>query len=91
MQINWRVRIANREFWLALAPALFLLVQAVGAPFGYDWDFIVLNKQVAAIINALFAVLALVGVVNDPTTETISDSAQAMTYKEPKPRHLEGE
>lgn len=90
MAINWKVRAANREFWLALVPALLLLVQAIGAPFGYQWDFVVLDQQVAAIVNALFGVLVLVGVVNDPTTETVSDSALAMTYEQPKPRHLGG-
>lgn len=90
MEINWKVRIANKQFWLSLVPALFLLAQAIGAPFGYQWDFVVLNQQMAAIINALFAVLVLVGVVNDPTTATVNDSALAMTYEEPKPRHLGG-
>lgn len=82
--INWEVRIANKNFWLALVPAVLLLVQAVGAPFGYQWDFVVLNQQIAAIINTLFAVLAILGIVNDPTTATFRDSELAMTYEEPK-------
>ena len=83
--INWKVRIRNKSFWLALIPALILLVQAVGAPFGYQWDFGVLDQQLAAIINALFAVLTLIGVVNDPTTAgLLSDSSQALTYEVPK-------
>ena len=51
MNINWKVRIRNKNFWLALIPALLLLVQVVAAPFGYKWDFGVLNQQLAAIIN----------------------------------------
>lgn len=82
--INWRVRINNKQFWLTLIPALFLLFQAVGAPFGYQWDFVVLNQQLAAIINAAFGVLAILGIVTDPTTAGIEDSALAMTYEEPK-------
>ena len=81
--INWRVRIKNKNFWLALVPALFLLVQAIGAPLGYKWDFVILNQQLAAIINAVFAVLAILGVVVDPTTEGVSDSARALTYTRP--------
>lgn len=50
----------------------------------YKWDFVVLNQQLADIINALFAVLAILGVVTDPTTASISDSKQALTYEEPK-------
>lgn len=82
--INWKVRIKNKSFWLALIPAVLLLVQVVAAPFGYKWDFLVLNQQLADIINALFAVLAILGVVTDPTTAGISDSKQALTYEKPK-------
>lgn len=84
MNINWTVRLRNKTWWLAVIPAVLLLVQAVAAPFGYQWDFGVLNEQIAAIINAAFAVLALVGVVADPTTEGVSDSLQALGYEHPK-------
>lgn len=82
--INFTARIKNKTFWLTLIPAVLLLVQVCAAPFGYQWDFGVLNEQLTAIINALFAVLAILGVVNDPTTAGISDSKQAMTYDKPK-------
>lgn len=84
MKINWMVRIKNKAWWLTLVPAVFLLVQACAAPFGYQWDFTVANEQVAAIVNALFAVLAILGIVADPTTAGIGDSEQAMTYEKPK-------
>lgn len=83
-KINWMVRIKNKNFWLTLIPAVLLLIQVVVAPFGYQWDFGVLNEQLAAIINALFAVLVILGVVNDPTTDGVADSDQALTYKAPK-------
>ena len=79
-EINWRVRIKNKTFWLTLIPAVLLLVQAVSAPLGYTWDFVVLNQQIAAIINALFSVLAILGVVNDPTTKGVGDSERALMY-----------
>lgn len=82
--INFTARIKNKTFWLTLIPAVLLLVQVCAAPFGYQWDFGVLNEQLAAIINALFSVLAILGVVNDPTTSGFSDSKQAMTYEKPK-------
>lgn len=78
--INWQIRIKNKTFWLTLIPAVLLLVQAVSAPFGYTWDFVVLNQQLAAIINALFAVLAILGVVTDPTTKGVGDSERALMY-----------
>lgn len=83
MKINWRVRVLNPNFWLSLIPSLLLLAQVCAAPFGYEWDFAVLNQQAAAIINAVFGVLAILGVVNDPTTVGVNDSARAMTYTEP--------
>lgn len=84
MKINWMVRIKNKAWWLTLVPAVFLLMQACAAPFGYAWDFTVANEQVAAIVNALFAVLAILGVVVDPTTAGIGDSEQALSYEKPK-------
>lgn len=84
MNINWKVRFSNPNFWLSFFPALFLLIQACAAPFGYDWDFVVLNQQIATIVNAAFGLLAILGVVTDPTTKGVSDSKQAMTYTAPK-------
>ena len=84
MRINWKVRIKSKAFWLAIIPALLLLVQVCAAPFGYTWDLGVLNAQLAAIVNALFAILAILGIVADPTTAGMGDSEQALTYTEPK-------
>lgn len=84
MNINWKVRIKNKTFWLALIPALLLLVQVVAAPFGYEWDFGVLNAQLAAIVNAVFALLAILGITADPTTAGLSDSTQALGYDAPR-------
>lgn len=78
--INWRIRIGSKTFWLTLIPAVLLLVQAVSTPLGYTWDFVVLNRQLAAIINALFSVLAILGVVVDPTTKGVGDSERALMY-----------
>ncbi|WP_341785308.1 phage holin [Lactococcus petauri] len=77
-KINWEVRIKSKTFWLAAVPAFLLLAQAIGAPFGYKWDFVVLNQQLAAIINAAFGLLAIIGVVVDPTTAGIKDSQRVM-------------
>lgn len=37
--INWKARIKNKNFWIALIPAILLLIQSVLTPFGYKWDF----------------------------------------------------
>ena len=84
MKINWKVRLKNKTFWLAIVPALLLVIQTVASLFGYAWEFVVLNQQIAAVINAVFAVLAILGVVTDPTTAGMTDSDRAMTYEKPK-------
>lgn len=82
--INWKVRIKNKMFWVALIPAVLLLVQVVAAVFGFTLDLGELGNQLLAVVNALFGVLAVLGVVTDPTTAGVSDSAQALTYDAPK-------
>lgn len=82
--INWKVRIKNKMFWVALIPAVLLLVQVVSAVFGFTLDLGELGNQLLAVVNALFAVLTILGVVTDPTTTGVSDSAQALTYEVPK-------
>lgn len=84
--INWKVRVKNKNFWLALIPAVLLLIQSLAAPFGYQWDFAAANQQLTAIINAIFGVLAILGVVTDPTTQGVGDSTQALGYSKPKER-----
>ena len=90
MRVNWKVRIKNKTFWITIVPALLLVVQTVASLFGYNWDFVVLNQQIAAIINAVFALLAILGVVNDPTTAGITDSNRAMNYDKPNDDTEEG-
>ena len=81
--INWKVRLVNKNFWLSLIPAVLLLIQAVGAPLGMTLDFGELGNQLLAIVNAVFAVLAILGIVQDPTTKGVGDSERAMMYEEP--------
>lgn len=82
--INWTVRIKNKNFWLAIIPAVLLLIQSIAAPFGLVLDFGELGNKLLAIVEAVFVVLAILGIVTDPTTEGMGDSVQALTYQEPK-------
>ena len=82
--INWKVRIRNKAFWLALIPAVLLLMQSVAAAVGYELQLGEMGDRLLAIVNNLFALLAILGIVNDPTTAGISDSENAMTYETPK-------
>lgn len=83
-KINWLVRIKNKVFWVTLIPAVLLLVQAVAALLGYQLDLSALGEKLKTVVEALFAVLAILGIVADPTTEGVSDSRLALTYDEPK-------
>ena len=84
--INWKVRIKNKNFWMALIPAVLLLIQVVANVFGYQIDLGNMGNKLLAVVNAVFAVLAILGIVTDPTTAGVSDSDLAMTYKYPKPK-----
>lgn len=83
-QINWTVRAKNKNFWLALIPALALLAQSVMLVFGVEVDLGEAVNRLLVVVNALFVVLALIGIVNDPTTHGLGDSDRALTYKKPK-------
>lgn len=83
MSINWTVRLKNKTFWLSLIPALLLLVQVVVAVFGVELDLGDLGNRLLAVVNAVFAVLAILGIVTDPTTAGIGDSKRALTYSKP--------
>lgn len=82
--LNLKVRLKNKTFWLTFIPAVLLLIQVVAAVFGYTLDLGNLGDKLLAVVNAVFMVLAILGVVVDPTTQGVGDSTQALTYTEPK-------
>lgn len=81
--INWKVRIRNKAFWISIIPALALVAQAVAAVFGFEIDLSTIVGKILAVVDAVFAVLVILGVVNDPTTAGISDSERAKGYEFP--------
>ena len=83
-KINWLVRIKNKAFWVALIPAVLMLIQMIAAVFGYNLDLGDLGDKLLAVLNSLFLVLAILGIVTDPTTEGVADSERALTYEKPK-------
>lgn len=82
--INWKVRIRNKAFWMALIPALLLLAQTTAALFGCELELDAVSGKILAVVNQLFALLAILGIVNDPTTSGLRDSTNAMEYQVPK-------
>lgn len=83
-KINWLVRVKNKMFWITLIPAILILIQVVAAVFGYTLDLSNLGDKLIAVVNAVFLVLAILGIVVDPTTIGISDSERALQYDKPK-------
>lgn len=73
--INWRLRFQNKATLLAIASTVILLIQQLGFK---------LPDNIADVVNTFLTLLVLLGVINDPTTEGISDSPKALTYSEPK-------
>lgn len=84
MKINWEVRLKNKTFWLAIIPAVILLVQVVAAVFGFELDLGFLSDRLIEVVKAVFTVLAILGIVTDPTTKGLGDSKQALTYNKPR-------
>lgn len=73
MRIDWKTRIKNKVFWITLIPAVILLIQAVCGLFGFVIDLSDIQGKIITVVNALFVVLALFGIVVDPKTEGLSD------------------
>ena len=73
--INWKLRFQNKATLLAIASTVILLIQQLGFK---------LPDNIADVVNTFLTLLVLLGVINDPTIEGISDSPKALTYAEPK-------
>lgn len=82
--INWKVRFKNKRFVIAFIAGLLLLVKQVSVLFGYNLNTELFSTNINNVVDAVFLLLGLLGIVNDPTTQGFSDSEQALTYKEPK-------
>lgn len=82
--INWKVRIKSKTFWVAIIPAVIVLIQLVASLFGFDIDLSEISGKLVAIVDAVFVILAILGIVVDHTTEGIPDSIKARGYEKPK-------
>ena len=83
MKINWLVRVKNKAFWVALIPAVLLLVQAVAALIGVSIDLGEIGDKLLQVVNAIFTVLAILGIVTDPTTIFFFDRERSVIYTQP--------
>lgn len=78
--INWKVRIKSKLFWVTLIPAVILVIANVLSMFGVEIDSGLLTDKCLSIVGSVFALLTVLGVVVDPTTDGYKDSELAMTY-----------
>lgn len=80
--INWKLRLKNKAtlttMILAIISFVYMVLDSVGVVPQFDQSVIV--KIVMGVID----LLAILGIVIDPTTEGVGDSDLAMTYTEPK-------
>ena len=83
--INWKVRFKNKAFWVYMIPAVLVLIQSLAEVFGFTLDLSKVGNDLLNVVEAVFVLLAVMGIVNDPTTAGVMrDSKQAMTYIKPK-------
>ncbi|MCM3566968.1 phage holin [Neobacillus mesonae] len=86
--INWKVRFKNRNWVIAFISQLLIVAQLVLTGLNAlgitdiqiteavkDWVFM--------LVNAVFVILSMLGLVQDPTTRGYRDSVRAMNYKKP--------
>lgn len=80
--INWKIRIKSKKFWVTLIPAFLLLLQTVAKIFNIDLNLNMLNQHLLELVNVVFTILVILGIVVDPTTKGVGDSERALDYKE---------
>ena len=85
MKLNLKVRVKNPYFWIGLG-GVILTAMGISADMLTSWAA-VWDALVNLVSNPFMlgsVVIAVLGVVLDPTTAGIGDSEQAMTYSKPK-------
>lgn len=78
MKLNIKARLKNKTFLVSMSVLIVSLVYRVLSLM--DVFPSVSESEILELVSMAVNVLALVGVVVDPTTEGINDSERAMTY-----------
>ena len=82
MNINWKLRFQNKTTLTAIILALVALVyQVLGL---FDVVPKISQDDLTTVIGMVINLLCLLGIVVDPTTDGVSDSARALTYDTPR-------
>ena len=83
MKVNWKIRFKHKHFLLSFF-SLVLLASEKIASFLFGIDTTIYNEALTEIFHSILTILILLGIVVDPTTNSMSDSNQAQNYKTPK-------
>ena len=70
MKMNIKLRMKNKEFWVALVSALMLLAQQLGLK--------IFPENTMDILKTVLLILTILGVFLDPTTEGLGDSKDVL-------------
>ena len=82
MNINWKLRFQNKTTLTAIILALVAPVyQVLGL---FDVVPKISQDELTTVIGMVINLLCLLGIVVDPTTDGVSDSARALTYDTPR-------
>ena len=81
MNINWALRLKNKATLMSIILTVIALVYSCLETAGYAPE--VPQPEIVAIAEKVVYLLALLGIVVDPTTEGVSDSTRALNYQQP--------
>lgn len=72
MNLSIKARIKSYSFWVSLASAILLLVQAVGKPLG-----LVINEEIyMSIVNSVLGVFVVLGIISHPAQNLVCDKIE---------------
>ena len=82
MKLNWKLRIKNKATLTALCVTIIAFVyQILGV---LEIAPSVSESEVTNLVAMVINLLAMLGIIVDPTTKGLGDSEQAMNYNEPR-------
>lgn len=82
MKINWKLRLKNKTILVSLLLCIVTFIYQVLGILGITPT--ISEDTITQLIGLLANILVAVGVVVDPTTKGVSDSAKAVQYNEPR-------
>ena len=85
---NWGVRFKNKTWVIAFISQIMIVAQIVLEGLNIlGWTTFrltnELQNEILMLVNGIFMILAMLGIIQDPTTKGYRDSKRAMEYKEP--------